>query len=48
MGGLDSEISDDTTTVALEMAWFSLVGIGQTVDPHQLAFRSVGSFRARS
>ena len=31
MGGLDSEISDDTTTVALEMAWFSLVGIGQTV-----------------
>jgi len=31
MGGLDSEISNDTTTVALEMAWFSLVGIGQTV-----------------
>lgn len=31
MGGLESEISDDTTTVALEMAWFSLVGIGQTV-----------------
>lgn len=31
MGGLDSEISDATTTVALEMAWFSLVGIGQTV-----------------
>ena len=31
MGGLDTEISDDTTTVALEMAWFSLVGIGQTV-----------------
>lgn len=31
MGGLDSEISDRTTTVALEMAWFSLVGIGQTV-----------------
>jgi phenylalanyl-tRNA synthetase beta chain len=31
MGGLDSEISDGTTTVALEMAWFSLVGIGQTV-----------------
>jgi phenylalanyl-tRNA synthetase beta chain len=31
MGGLDTEISDTTTTVALEMAWFSLVGIGQTV-----------------
>ncbi|MDG1695787.1 MAG: phenylalanine--tRNA ligase subunit beta, partial [Ilumatobacter sp.] len=31
MGGLDSEISDATTTVALEIAWFSLVGIGQTV-----------------
>ena len=31
MGGLDSEISDTTTTVALEMAWFELVGIGQTV-----------------
>jgi phenylalanyl-tRNA synthetase beta chain len=31
MGGLDSEISDRTTTIALEMAWFELVGIGQTV-----------------
>ena len=31
MGGLDTEISGTTTTVALEMAWFSLVGIGQTV-----------------
>ncbi len=31
MGGLDSEISDDTTVVALEMAWFDLVPIGQTV-----------------
>ena len=31
MGGRDSEISDTTTTVALEMAWFELVGIGQTV-----------------
>ncbi len=31
MGGLDTEISDATSTVALEMAWFSLVGIGQTV-----------------
>ncbi|MEM9039742.1 MAG: phenylalanine--tRNA ligase subunit beta [Actinomycetota bacterium] len=31
MGGLDSEISDDTTTVALEMAWFEPVQIGLTV-----------------
>ena len=31
MGGLDTEISWATTTVALEMAWFSLIGIGQTV-----------------
>ncbi len=31
MGGLDSEISDSTTTVALEMAWFQPVGIGRTV-----------------
>ena len=31
MGGLDTEISGATSTVALEMAWFSLVGIGQTV-----------------
>jgi phenylalanyl-tRNA synthetase beta chain len=31
MGGLDTEISNTTTTVALETAWFSTVGIGQTV-----------------
>lgn len=31
MGGLDTEISDTTTTIAVEMAWFSLVGIGRTV-----------------
>jgi phenylalanyl-tRNA synthetase beta chain len=31
MGGLDSEISPGTTVVALEMAWFGSVGIGQTV-----------------
>ena len=31
MGGLDTEISDRTTTIALEMAWFSMVGIGRTV-----------------
>ena len=31
MGGLDTEISDTTTTIALEMAWFSPIGVGQTV-----------------
>ncbi|MBG7604499.1 MAG: phenylalanine--tRNA ligase subunit beta [Actinobacteria bacterium] len=31
MGGLDTEISDSTNVVALEMAWFDPVGIGQTV-----------------
>ncbi|NOX29791.1 MAG: phenylalanine--tRNA ligase subunit beta, partial [Actinobacteria bacterium] len=43
MGGLDTEISDTTTTVALEMAWFSLVGIGQTVTRTNL--RSEASVR---
>jgi phenylalanyl-tRNA synthetase beta chain len=43
MGGLDSEISDATTTVALEMAWFSLVGIGQTVT--RTSLRSEASSR---
>ena len=31
MGGADTEISDATTDVALEMAWFEPVGIAQTV-----------------
>ncbi|MGA9275769.1 phenylalanine--tRNA ligase subunit beta [Ilumatobacter sp.] len=31
MGGLDSEISERTTAIALEMAWFELVGIGRSV-----------------
>jgi len=31
MGGLDTEISGRTTTIALEMAWFETVGIGRTV-----------------
>ena len=31
MGGLETEINDSTTTVALEMAWFSPAGIGRTV-----------------
>ncbi|MGB0113544.1 MAG: phenylalanine--tRNA ligase subunit beta, partial [Ilumatobacteraceae bacterium] len=43
MGGLDTEISDTTTTIALEMAWFSLVGIGQTVSRTNL--RSEASAR---
>lgn len=43
MGGLDSEISDATTTVALEIAWFDPIGIGQTVA--RTALRSEASAR---
>ncbi len=43
MGGLDTEIGDGTTVVALEMAWFSLVGIGQTATRTNL--RSEASMR---
>lgn len=43
MGGLDTEISDSTTVVALEMAWFSLAGIGKTVTRTNL--RSEASVR---
>jgi phenylalanyl-tRNA synthetase beta chain len=43
MGGLDTEISDATTTIALEMAWFEQVGIGQAVSRNGL--RSEASAR---
>ena len=43
MGGLDTEIADDTTAVALEMAWFEPIGIGRTVTRHGL--RSEASAR---
>lgn len=43
MGGLDTEISDATTTIALEMAWFSPIGVGQTVTRTNL--RSEASVR---
>jgi len=43
MGGRDSEISENTTTVALEVAWFEPEGIGQSV-PH-LGLRSEASAR---
>ena len=43
MGGLDTEISDATTTIALEMAWFEMVGIGQAVTRNGL--RSEASAR---
>lgn len=43
MGGRDSEISDSTSTVALELAWFEPEGIGQSV-PH-LGLRSEASAR---
>jgi phenylalanyl-tRNA synthetase beta chain len=43
MGGLDTEISERTTTVALEMAWFSMIGIGLTAT--RLSLRSEASAR---
>ncbi len=43
MGGLNSEISGSTTTIALEVAWFEAEGIGQSV-PH-LNLRSEASAR---
>lgn len=43
MGGIDTEIDDSTTVVALEMAWFEPVGIAQTVSRHGL--RSEASAR---
>jgi phenylalanyl-tRNA synthetase beta chain len=43
MGGLDTEITDATTTVALEMAWFAPLGIMQTAQ--RLGLRSEASAR---
>ena len=43
MGGLDTEIGDDTSVVALEVAWFEPIGIGRTVARHGL--RSEASAR---
>ncbi len=43
MGGLDTEISETTTTIALEMAWFEMVGIGRAVTRNGL--RSEASAR---
>ncbi len=43
MGGLDSEISEATTTVALEIAWFEPEGIAATVA--RLGLRSEASTR---
>ena len=43
MGGLDSEISESTTTVAVEIAWFEPEGIGATVS--RLGLRSEASTR---
>ena len=43
MGGLDSEISDETTTIALEIAWFEPIGIAKTAT--RLGLRSEASFR---
>ncbi len=43
MGGLDSEISDATTTIALEIAWFEPIGIAKTAT--RLGLRSEASLR---
>jgi phenylalanyl-tRNA synthetase beta chain len=43
MGGADTEISDATDTVALEVAWFAPVGIAQSVA--RLGLRSEASAR---
>ena len=43
MGGLDSEVSDSTTVVALEAAWFESTGIGQTAA--RIGLRSEASAR---
>jgi phenylalanyl-tRNA synthetase beta chain len=43
MGGADTEISDATTTVALEVAWFGNVGIG--LSAARLGLRSEASAR---
>jgi phenylalanyl-tRNA synthetase beta chain len=43
MGGQNTEISDGTTTIALEIAWFEPTGIGQTAA--RLGLRSEASAR---
>ncbi|MEA3185278.1 MAG: phenylalanyl-tRNA synthetase beta chain [Ilumatobacteraceae bacterium] len=43
MGGLDSEISEATTTIALEVAWFEPIGIAKTAA--RLGLRSEASLR---
>ena len=43
MGGLHSEISDATTTIALEIAWFEPLGIAKTAG--RLGLRSEASLR---
>ncbi len=43
MGGLDSEISETTTTIALEIAWFEPIGIAKTAT--RLGIRSEASLR---
>jgi phenylalanyl-tRNA synthetase beta chain len=43
MGGLDSEISDATTTIALEIAWFEPINIAKTAT--RLGLRSEASLR---
>ncbi len=43
MGGLDSEVSDTTSMIALEIAWFEPIGIAKSAS--RLGLRSEASFR---
>ncbi len=43
MGGLNSEISESTTTIALEIAWFEPIGIVKSAA--RLGLRSEASLR---
>ena len=47
MGGADTEISEATTTVALEMAWFAPSGVGRSRRPPRPALGGVAPLRAR-
>lgn len=44
MGGLDTEIDDSTTVVALEMAWFEPIGVARSVTRHGLRTEASARF----